>query len=213
MQEKRAEWLGAPVNSEASLEVLDLLGTTGGAPSARGPGSGKLRFNKRALDALITPRVPGANVPHLAQTGKDPRRWLRRIQPGYLSAREKRLQLQGQGSRELGDGLCAGTAANFFMTSTYASESNDANQGGHDAADPTGEAEKVANERRAGQKMRRAASERLKTELPALLRDLSAANGDIIRDNFKLRALNDKFPALDRSAAPYPRAPEPPTGR
>ena len=131
VREKRAEWLGAPLNPEAALDVLDLLGPASAA-ATRGSiatasalnshrDSSTARFNQRALDALITPR--GANIPRLAQAGKNPRQWLGRIQPGALTARERRLHLLNTSeSRELGLTLSQGQE-NFFLTGSHSVES------------------------------------------------------------------------------------------
>ena len=112
LQEKRAEWLGAPVNPEAELEVQDLLGS-GSSTTRRTLSRDMPRLSQRALDALITPR--GAHVPRLAQAGKDPRRWLGHLQPGFLTARERRLQLDENAKGQ----------PQFFLTGSDSLESID----------------------------------------------------------------------------------------
>ena len=79
LRDKRAEWVGAPVNEEGSLNSL----LEGGPGDASAAAAQKKRANKRAMDALITPR--GASMPRLSQAGlpaplDDPRRWISKIQ-------------------------------------------------------------------------------------------------------------------------------------
>jgi hypothetical protein len=74
LRDKRAEWVGAPVNEEGSLDSL-LEGDTGNAGAAAAQTT---RANQRAMDALITTR--GASMPRLMQAGKNPSRWMSKIQ-------------------------------------------------------------------------------------------------------------------------------------
>jgi hypothetical protein len=79
LRDKRAEWVGAPVNEEGSLDSL----LEGGPGDAGAAAVQKKRANKRAMDALITPR--GASMLRLSQAGlppplDDPRRWISKIQ-------------------------------------------------------------------------------------------------------------------------------------
>ena len=77
LRDKRAEWVGAPVNEEGSLNSLQFANCRHG--DAGSAAAHKKRANKRAMDALITPR--GASMPRLSQAGlpaplDDPRRWI-----------------------------------------------------------------------------------------------------------------------------------------
>ena len=180
VREKRAEWVGAPVHPELSLDGLLGDGCAGAQTLQARPHT--TRANQRAMDALITPR--GASIPRLEQAARSPRRWMSKIQAGYLTAREKRL-LHTEHSAEDGPG---GT----FIT---ACESSNELASGSSENLPIAEAQAKAETR----KKKKAAAASLAALLPNAARELSLANSEILKHSSQLRTLNDKCPSLDRS--------------
>ena len=175
LRDKRAEWVGAPVNQEASIDSL----LESGAPGITGAvATQTMQANQRAMDALITPR--GASMPRLAQAGRDPRRWLGRIQPGFLTAREKRLRHE---SSELPP--AHGTSA------TVPAPAMESGQENEEGAAPS--------KREELKRKKAAAAANLVRLVPSELQELSRANAEIIKDAKKLVTLNKKWPELDRS--------------